>query len=125
MKIHGTPNARFWDYVGGGWVKITLRPGEELIRDTGGPCDEGYSYKREGWTHERDHVAYRWASDSRDCDGRYQDDGKLCCPLADLRARDALDPELPDATTGPWRWLPVWGRARRSQRDFTAEAAGY
>lgn len=122
---HGTPNARFWEFLNGGWVKITLRPDQRVTVYSGGPCDEGYHWKRESWTHEGDHVAYRWATDSKDCDGRYQDDGKLCCALADLRARDALDPELPDATIAPHRWLPVWGRARRSFRDFTAEAAGY
>lgn len=131
-------NARFWVWAAaGGWVKLTLRPGQELEHHSGGPCDEGYSYTREKWTHEGDHVRAKWETNASDCDGRLDQGGASCCPLDQLRARDMHaeeqgraaywgdDPTKPEFNGNAGIFAPEWTERRRFQRDHAAEAAGY
>ena len=59
VTISAERNARFWVYSGnaeGGWVKLTLKPGQTLTHASGGPCDEGYSYREDSWHHAGDHL---------------------------------------------------------------------
>jgi hypothetical protein len=110
-------NARFWDCVGYGWVKITLRPGQQLHHSSGGPTDEGYHWVASTWEHDHDQVRMIEASRSRDCDGRLDTYTEHVCPLAELNAKP-WDPS-------PSGRIPKWRRVNSSQRDYAAEAAGY
>ncbi len=114
-------NARFWIWANG-WVKITLRPGQRLTHESGGPTDEGFSYTAETWTHEGDHVRSEWEVNASDCDGRLDRGGASCCPLDKLRARD-MHAEGFQENVGIF--APEWQDAGRYQRDYAAEAAGY
>lgn len=125
-------NARFWVYVNGGPVKITLRPGQQLSWSCGGPTDEGWSRESETWGYDcEDHVGEvfrQWCHDGRDCDGRLTREGEDVCDLADLRREwpGGLD-DMSQAERDGWRdvrW-PAWRKAKSCQYDEYAEAAGY
>ena len=116
-------NARFWVWHRGGWVKLTLRPGQSLTAFEGDPTDEGYRREVSTFTHHGDVVGCEWYETGRDCDGRYERGGESFCELADLASRDAFA-EFPIGETAGIR-APEWKRATGYLRDHTAEAAGY
>ena len=98
-------------------MKLSIRPGQTLHRDTGGPCDEGYSYTHESWHNAGTGVVYTRDTSGRDCDGHHESGAQAWCPMTDLRAVSSLD------GTEPYR--PDWQHVVGHQRDHAAEAAGY
>lgn len=119
-------NARFWAYINGSFVKITLRPGEQIEHVTGGPTDEGWTRDATSWIYPAGECAvYRyWAIEGADCDGRHGNYGSNRCELADLRAGDApcfdgSETEHPEVV------YPAWQRCEASQYDQFAELSGY
>lgn len=112
-----TQNARFWDYVNDSWVKITLRPGQQLHHSYGGPTEEGYRWGTTSWEHEGDRVVEIDDIQSRDCDGRMDTHGEYACPLEELNGRPS--------EFSPVGRVPNWKRVSSRQRDYSAEAAGY
>ena len=102
-------NARFWVYTAHSLAKLTLRPGQLLRYVEGGYTDEGYSWTETTWLHEHDRVLRRKVTEARDCDGRMDYFSEH--ELTNLR------PEEEDC--------PNWHRLHISQRDYSAEAAGY
>ena len=63
-------NARFWQHVGGGFVKLTLRPGESMAWSRGGRDEEGWYREWKRWTHVGDGIVNEAGADGADCDGR-------------------------------------------------------
>lgn len=118
------PNARFWVYVNGGPVKITLEPGDELSHYEGGPCEEGYSREWTTWMHEGDRVTREWHEDSRDCVGRLDRHSKDCAHLSRLAEFVPYSTIEDDPNYAGVMW-PEWQPISSVQRDYTAEAAGY
>jgi hypothetical protein len=113
------PNARFWVWFRGGWVKLTLRPGECRETVEGGRHDEGWGREVTSYEHDGDCVRCEWAEDGADCDGRYSRGGAVVCPLDQLRS---IEPAHGDADG---LLVPDWQSAATWQRDHAAEAAGY
>lgn len=113
-------NARFWVYERGGWVKLTLRPGQSLEIYTGGPCDEGSHFESVRWVHEGSRVVCEYQTWGSDCDGRREYHSVRACKLGELKGMDHTDPE-----SGERLALPTWERAEEGQRDYSAEEAGY
>lgn len=130
-------NARFWQWLNGGWVKITLRPGQTLTHATGGETEEGWSFEGRNWHHDGDAITSTVSQESLDCDGRFDASFAFKCPLGDLRARDMhaeeqeravaqeKDPTLPYFNESIGIFAPDWERLNASQRDHEAERAGY
>ena len=111
-------NARFWVRYKDSWVKLTLRSFAKIeLPAQGGRHEEGFNAEIESFGHDGFGVVSEWFSWGRDCDGRYEDGGTAYCPLDQLQARDTDD----DVRV----MLPEWTVLDRSQRDYTAEAAGY
>jgi len=108
-------NARFWAWVNGGWVKLTLRGGDELTNGGGGPTEEGYWFWSTRWSHCGSYVLEELHIRSRDCDGPHEHHECYRAELEQLGANEA-----PDGTR-----VPAWSRSFAGQRDHTAEAAGY
>jgi hypothetical protein len=111
-------NARFWTWMNGGWVKITLKPEQELTHFWHGRTDEGYAEQGVTWYHDGDEgiVEQEEWSRGRDCDGRYAHETVSFAGLSQLQARrSAWDGTL----------FPDWSQQREAHRDYTAEAAGY
>ena len=127
-------NARFWAYVNGGPVKITLRPGQSLEHCEGGATDEGFHVEHVKWEYPDDEpIVYRiWCSDGRDCDGRLTHSGEDVCPVERLMKGNypyVTDGELGDPmirnTYDGVRW-PDWQEHKdRGVYDEYAVAAGY
>lgn len=115
----GMQSIRFWDYIDGNLVRLTLSLNASVITHTRG------GYTDEGW--ERVSVTYEWDVDAHmvilhtfragaDCDGRYDHEAVYTCMVEDLR-RDY--DEYADVM------MPAWTRVDTSQRDYSAEAMGY
>ena len=111
--------ARFWEYLNGDWVKITLRPGQKLAWFTGGPTDEGFYSEYHTWEHTGTHIVSELSTSARDCDGPLETDSVYTCHIGNL---DGLrHSRLPADVLG----TPQWETVSRSQRDRFAEAMGY
>jgi len=108
-------NARFWAYINGSNVKITIEPGRSLHRYVAYPHDEGWSSLYERWTHEGDKVVREIYTDGRDCDGRFQSSRTMHCMLDDLADIHEISGEN----------YPAWTTDGSSQRDYAAESMGY
>ncbi len=111
-------NARFWHYVNGDYVRITLRPGQELSWWSFQYTDDGWKREEETYYHTGDGVQFAYSSTERDCDGRTDRDWVSFCPLSELSARDNAESGAPGGT-------PEWHNVGQGQRDYAAEAAGY
>jgi len=83
--------------------------------------DEGWSSEWERYTLDGDTVQREWCSDGTDCDGRLSRSGEDSCPVSELATRVPYGYTEENA---PFR-LPEWREEDRSQRDYSAEAAGY
>ena len=110
-------NARFWVSVHGDWVKLTLRPDQELEHAFCEPTDEGWHSEYVCWSHAGDRVELQFLDRSRCCDGRYDRGGTLIAALDSLANRKPYYDDDP--------MLPSWRTDREWQRDHNAEAAGY
>ena len=121
-------NARFWAYVNGGPVKITLRPGQRLEHTEGGPTDEGWSRDSTAWEYATDEpVVYReWCFDGSDCDGRMTRSGVDCCHIDDLMFAEPCINGRDDAETWAGVLWPDWAKRQdHGVYDQFAQAAGY
>jgi hypothetical protein len=113
-------NARFWTYANGGWIKLTLRPGDTLAHCTGGPTEEGWERRSETYEFDGRHVRREILSEGRDCDGYLSRFVSQECPLARLAAVE-VEPDY--APPGGFR--PDWVDADAEVYDEQAVLAGY
>lgn len=125
-------NARFWIWWNNDWVKITLRPGQEITLYCGGPTDEGYSHEWETFSHEGDRIECSTLVEASDCDGRLDRYGEWECPLDQLQGIpeeqltewcEVKCEYVPSGEVLPPR--PEWVTLSKGQRDYAAEAMGY
>lgn len=110
------------------WRYVTLSVDSPKVEATsGGQHEEGWSRTWISWELEGDTVIYREYTDGRDCDGRMSTSSLYSCPVADLAKRDVYASGNAEASVDgplPFR-APDWTEGRRSQRDYSAESAGY
>jgi hypothetical protein len=119
------PNARFntWHSGSGpedgGYVTLTLRPGQKLSHYSARQTEEGWSGEGVTYEYDRDAMEVRCdcLSEGCDCDGPIEDVRGFHCPIIDLRAGEGPDDGLP--------MVPIWHRGGSFHRDAYAEAAGY
>ena len=111
-------NARFWVYVNGGDVKLTLRPGRSLSWGRSWRHDEGWSSEDYAWWCKKgtEAVGRLYSTDGTDCDGRMSTCTETRCRYDKLQSYQVDD--------NPIRY-PEWERLSQGQRDYQAEAAGY
>jgi hypothetical protein len=111
-------NVRFWEFINGSHVKLTLRPKQRLAWDQFERTDEGWSQSGETWELSADGLALERESfsDGVDCDGRLS------------RGNSSI------ASADPFTFIPCYQFAGKRpdwqdgdgwQRDQFAEAAGY
>ena len=127
MKIAKDRNVRFWVWAGsaeGGYVKLTLKPGQSLEHSSFDRHDEGWSSASTTWTHHGGYLTRECSSDGTDCDGRHSH-------FFDDEAED-MEPQVDHFVTGEYEdngpllgWAPVWKDVGSCQRDYSAEAMGY
>lgn len=131
----GPKNARFWILhpCTCEWVKITLKPGKVLRWYHGENTDEGFSsqsFELEYHVYDDDLVVtLSTYNRSRDCDGLLEYEREVACNVNDLRAEDrpieSWNRKTNSLDVQEWIKIPDWQKVRCSQRDHTAEAAGY
>ena len=109
-------NARFWTFIHGSPVKLTLREGGSVVWELSGRTDEGWRSEWETWRLRDGVVEHEHGADERDCDGRFERTGDASCPIHKLHDGYVLG----DGIT-----FPKWEQGDSSQRDHSAEAAGY
>lgn len=111
--------ARFWFVADGGdLVKIKMETGDVLRHSACQETDEGWNRTSREWWFDGETLHLSWHRDGRDCDGRLERSGSSTCHFDKLQAGY----ESPDHIGVRF---PVWEHGPESQRDHTAEAAGY
>jgi len=123
MQTTKNTNVRFWQWHNDGWVKLTLRPGQELSHTVSGGTEEGYRSEWTTWSYDGDQgVVYLIESSrERDCDGLYDSHAEYACNVTDVAKWESavFDPNEETHKT------PVWQRFECGQRDYTAESMNY
>jgi hypothetical protein len=114
--------ARFWDWVGGSMVRISLQDGEVRRWSKGGTTDEGWSSEILEWRREGSVVYFESVIDGRDCDGRLCETSKYQCSLDNLATREVKGEGL--GLDGDYL-LPTWERVGGEVYDEYARMAGY
>lgn len=133
--IQTAPNARFWEYINGGYVKITLRPSADLSWGRWTRTEEGYASEGLTWTHKETFVLRQAEHSGQDCDGRHGQTDTAFCLLENLRSvpaytleyRDGIQRACPE-NCGPNERVcrPAWETHHPTRcYDQYAEAAGY
>lgn len=102
------------------FVRLSLRDGESLSHWQSQPDDEGYHSRASVWRREGGAIHQEITIDGRDCDGRHSYYYDAVCPVERATARPHVSP----GSIG-MPGLPAWESVSESQRDYTAEAAGY
>ena len=115
-------NARFWTFIHGSYVKLTLTPGQELEHWSSSAHEEGWSSEETTWRHSGDVVERYWRSAGSDCDGRTSRTGADECAVGKMRTGfDAKEAGYTDMDVR----MPVWGETQPIVCfDAFAEAAG-
>jgi hypothetical protein len=108
-------NLKFWVYVNGSPVRITLCPGQTVEHCTGGPDSEGWHRSSILWKHAGHGIYSEGLTEGRDCDGYVSRWFDCFCPAEELTAGSEVDGVV----------FPRWGDATEETRDDYAEAAGY
>ena len=123
------PNARFWVYRNGTYVKLTLKPGQEVRHAFYRTTDEGWASQTDSWRHGMDRVRNTWRFDGSDCDGRTSTSGAQECPLGELQGRRFIDDgsyDERDRFGGHQIPYPRWQEVGRQRcYDQFAELANY
>jgi len=124
--------ARFWVWHKESYVRLALKDGQDLSTHDGGPCDEGYSCESTKWSRDGNTITQEYAEWGRDCDGRHEYHSTRYADIHELEVNaqyatigdeDSFDE--PEDTRRIICRTPNWTREERSQRDYTAESAGY
>jgi hypothetical protein len=122
-----TNNARFWIFsLNGGWVKLTLKPGQRLSYCRHQRTDEGFIFEAEAYEFDAEEgiIIGDCHIHGRDCDGPHEANVKSYCPFSNLRVKNMAElyPENPENIG---IYAPIWEHGEYRQRDEFAKAAGY
>jgi hypothetical protein len=109
-------NARFWHYVNGGLVKITIKPGQELSHSTSEQHDEGYSFQAASWRYDGAHVQRECTGGGKDCDGFISYSYDAICSVDKLHTDWNKYSEV---------YYPTWQNTDARQYDQYAEMMNY
>lgn len=111
-------NARFWEYINGTAVKLTLRPGQVLRWRRYIATEEGYFVETQVWEYLSGFpvIECRSTYGGRDCDGQFNTYDVHRCSIPRLQG-GASFADSPSIKFPPWITLLT--------RDHRAEAAGY
>lgn len=114
VVTYHTTNARFLVWVNGDRVTLSLTPGDSLSHSHFARTDEGFESGTVTWSLDDGVVTLDSWSESRDCDGAHRSSTTLECHVTELQSHE-YDGAL----------LPKWAEVGSSQRDYSAEQAGY
>ncbi len=115
--------ARFWEFVNGTWVKLSIPSGVTLRHVRNTSDEEGSGYEANEWENDGQFVRNCFHMEARDCDGRVSQHGQAICHHEKLRARRNAPAYSPDGIG--LIGVPEWKKISSNHRDYSAEAAGY
>ena len=126
------PRVRLWiSHWGSGAdnfvpVRITLVDGQPMEFYRGGQHEEGYSYSVERYVYDRESgiVSLEFIQDGRDCDGRHSSCVELEWPVNGA-TRPWEDWSTGEPVERPEFPIAYFDKVDSSQRDYSAEMAGY
>lgn len=118
-----TMNARIWILWNSDWVKVTLKPGDELHCGHSASHEEGFSAQYLSLSFDGFEVTREDHSRGRDCDGYTEDTSNSYAKLAQLKTGWLCLGD--DMKPIPGMRQPDWQRGESSRYDQFAEAAGY
>ena len=124
------PTASFFDYdpTIGAYRFIQLTEENPTVEaNSSSKTDEGWSQTYVRWELRDGYVINEIETAGRDCDGRTSSQSEYGCEIADLAANQPYydgDAEASEGGPMPFK-TPAWVDGKRSQRDYSAEAAGY
>lgn len=123
MKEDKLRSFRFWHDFNGSYVRITIRAGEEVNLESMRRTDEGFIRRWVSFRCEDDGSAIHVDEfvRQRDCDGVSESGWAGVCSTDKLAARVGC----PEFEESRGLMLPEWEEEGKTQRDFSAEAAGY
>lgn len=130
-KRDRTPKTvRFWTIHHGSPVRLALQDGQEIRHGYRAPTDEGFHAEHSTYRREAGRVTLEWRSEGRDCDGRVSAEGECSFAEGEAQAKRITNGEYIEGIGGgeeyyPGLLFPQWEQGESSQRDHTAEAAGY
>ena len=137
MKTPTLPNARFRVWLNDQWVMLTLKPLQTLEWHYWHRDEEGYSAAWYKWEWQGAFIVESVYSEGRDCDGKVSRGDISRCHYLALNADPVLDwtawneqwsrpgPHIEAPLPSPGMFKPAWKTVESTQRDFSAEAAGY
>ena len=114
-------NMRFRVFINGGWVKLTLRPGQSLSWGRSGPDEEGYSFESVTWEAIATGVMRSSSSGGRDCDGYTEHSQSSYCPEEALWAEVVPSEAFPEDPV----YCPRWEGKEEEVYDQYAQLDGY
>jgi hypothetical protein len=108
--------ARFWFYINGGFVKLSIYHVQRLRHMTGGHDEEGYSFTEREFTYHNGVVTIHQYTSARDCDGPLETWVTRTSDINNIQL--VKDGECQRKTLG-------FTLQKSHQRDHYAEAMGY
>ena len=108
-------NLKFWTYLNGSPVRLTLRPGQTVRHFAGSPDDEGWSSESIIWKHAGTGIYCESFTEGRDCDGYSSRWADSFCPAEGLAAGATMDGVT----------YPRWDHSTEECTDSYAESMGY
>lgn len=109
-------NARFWEYVNGSLVKITMRPDQTMNWGERHSTDEGWHGTSKSWEYDGLTVYHTYVSEGRDCDGELSETLSFECALELLQSETWYDGETPK---------PRWEKLGHRVYDQYAQMMNY
>lgn len=133
-KREKVPTARFWEWINGSWVKLSLRGGDKISKYTYRDEDEGFSSEHVEYEYDGEYVVRDWYHSARDCDGPISSHGAEMCLVENLRSVEVYVPPAVPFDIGPESWKhngkhimrADWQTYRQTRvRDVFAQRMGY
>lgn len=122
-------NVRFWEYINGSMVKVTLKPHQSLYHHNSSWTEEGWQSDEHTWRHEGERIILEYAHEAQDCDGRYSRSAEYVFGGVESReyerGQTARQRRFGIELSDNYFPVAIWQNAGSRQRDYTAEAMGY
>ena len=121
------PNARFWTLINCDWVKLTLKPGEQIHWHISGYHDEGSYWEAEVFEYDQENclILRGIHSGGTCCDGATERHVELKSRLSAIHAAECCEYQNGTLEPIPGMYKPDWREVRNYQRDRFAESMGY
>jgi hypothetical protein len=112
-------NIRFWTWLNGGLVKLTLKPDERIVHYHRAPTEEGFHGEGHEFFYDAggERLLNMMLTEGRDCDGYTSYSSIWECSFDQLKAR----PCECDGSV----FIPNWKRIKASVYDQFAAMSGY